>query len=345
MVKSSTCAAAGSGFLIDEIGNNSSLSTGHMDHPANRGFAMRPIALSCVLLASLGSSPLAAREWKDSTGKYAVEADLVAFTDKQVVLKRDDGKLITFSRDMLSAADRKYLNSKEADKILQEKTSKPQTWTMKSGLKVVGRPVSYGRKEIVIQRRRGKIYVNDRLLDNLPDIYQRMLPRIVAHFENVPLTDKADLVAWVTKQGGRPHKYTVDGVILELENGDEYAVPFLFFSDEDLKVLQPGWERWLAAEKNVEYQQREDFLLRAQAQAYQQDRQINAQIAAMQLMLSAVDAGVTNLWEVYLYPRPGVAALPQYVIVPARDSRQAILSALAKNPNYIAGPARKLNRP
>jgi hypothetical protein len=131
--------------------------------------------------------------------------------------------------------------------------------------------------------------------------------------------------------------------MMELENGDEYAIPFIFFSDQDLNVLRPGWERWLASDENTTYRQREDFLLRAQAQAYQQDRRVDQQIAAMQLIMSGVEAGVTDLWEVYLYPKPGVAALPKYVVGPARDSRQAIVQAMAKNPNYVAGPARRLN--
>jgi hypothetical protein len=294
-------------------------------------------------LAVSASTPLSAREWKDSSGKYSVEADLIAFTDDQVVLKREDGKLVTLDRNMVSAADRKFLESKEAEEIHQERASKPQIWTMKGGWKIAGHPVGYGRKEIVMQRRRGKVYVNDRVLDNLPEVYQRMLPRIVAHYEKIKLDDKDDLVTWMTKQRGQPRKFTVDGVMMELENGDEYAIPFIFFSDQDLNVLRPGWERWLASDENTTYRQREDFLLRAQAQAYQQDRRVDQQIAAMQLIMSGVEAGVTDLWEVYLYPKPGVAALPKYVVGPARDSRQAIVQAMAKNPNYVAGPARRLN--
>ena len=64
----------------------------------------------------------------------------------------------------------------------------------------------------------------------------------------------------------------------------------------------------------------------------------------MQLMLQAVQAGVVDLWEVYLEPGRGVAGQPQFVVVPARDSRQATQMALAKNPGYVAGPARRVNR-
>ena len=122
-----------------------------------------------------------------------------------------------------------------------------QTWTMASGLKVVGRVVDYARKDVTIQQRRGKTYVNDRLFDNLPQVYQRMLPKLVAHFEKTQIDDKRGLDSWVMKLRGEPRTFTCEGVMLELENRDEYGVPFFFFSEADLKVLQPGWQRWVAA--------------------------------------------------------------------------------------------------
>ena len=45
------------------------------------------------------------------------------------------------------------------------------------------------------------------------------------------------------KLRGEPRTYTCEGVVLELENGDEYGVPFFFFSEDDLKTLSPGWQR------------------------------------------------------------------------------------------------------
>jgi hypothetical protein len=177
----------------------------------------------------------------------------------------------------------------------------------------------------------------------LPEVYQRILPRIVSYFEKIELDDVDDLVEWVTRQKGRPKQYTIDGVVLELENGDEYAVPFIFFSEEDLEVLRPGWERWLASSENADRRQHENFLLQAQAQAYLEDRRMRQQIAATQLMFSAVEAGVTDLWEIYLQPKAGVPALPLLVVVPAENSRQAMLRALDKYPAYIPGPARWLN--
>jgi len=49
------------------------------------------------------------RTWKDSSGKFAIEATLVSVNDEEVVLKKRDGKKITVKLNKLSAADRKYL--------------------------------------------------------------------------------------------------------------------------------------------------------------------------------------------------------------------------------------------
>ncbi len=302
---------------------------------------MQPILLACGLLLTVLTGPLAAREWRDATGKYSVEADLIASSEDRVVLKRKDDKLIAVETAQLSAADKEYLASQEGAKLGE--AGELQTWTLRRGWKVVGRVVGYGRKEVVIQRRRGRIFVNDRLLNNLPEVYQYMLPRIVSHFEQIELEDARDFTNWVVAQRGEPRKYVVDGVMLELENGDEYAIPFIFFGPEDLKVLQPGWERWLAVHEDAVRRQQEDLYLRAQAEAYQQDRRFNQQIAGLQLLLMAVDVGVVDLWEVYLEPAAGVAAPPLVVVVPARNSQQAIDQALSRNPRYVLGAARRLN--
>jgi hypothetical protein len=243
-------------------------------------------------------------------------------------------------RKQLSPEDLKYLDTKEGIKLAD--AGDQQTWTLANGQKLVGRLVSYGRKDVTVQRRRGSLYVNDRLFDNLPEIYQRMLPKIVSHFTDEKLESKKDLMDWAIRQKGQPRTFVCDGVMLELENGDEYAIPFIFFSEKDLQVLKPGWDRWLAAKEDTERRQEEDLRLRAQAEAYQADRRTSQQIAAMQLMMSAVDAGVVDLWEVYLEPRPGLAAPPRFAVVPARNSQQAVELALAKNPNFVAGQVRKL---
>ena len=212
---------------------------------------------ACPLLAD-------GRTWTDSTGNYHVEADLIGFNDATVVLKKENRQLVAVPIDKLSKEDQAYLESKEAVEQARQSADAMQTWTMASGLKVVGRVVDYARRDVTIQRRYGKIYVNDRLFDNLPEVYQKMLPKIVSHFEKTQIDDKRAFDSWAAKLRGEPRTFTCEGVLLELENGDEYGVPFFFFSKDDLKVLQPGWQRWLAADKD-RAKQRAGELLAADA--------------------------------------------------------------------------------
>ncbi len=294
--------------------------------------------LFTLLLAAPGFA--AAREWTDSTGKYKTEADLIAYDDEQVVLKRQDKSMVALPLDKLSDADREYLTKLQEEKPDAKKEM--QTWTMRSGLKVVGRIVDYGRKDITIQRRRARTYVNDRQFSNLPEIYRKMIPKIVSHFENIDLKDDREFESWVLKLKGEPKTFTCEGVILELENGDEYGVPFFFFSDEDLSVLKPGWEAWAAAHETPERSDDTGLHVEALAEAYAHDRQANQQVAQMQLQLQAVEAGVTAMWEVMLYPQ-GVPRPPQCVVVTGRDSRQAAANAMRQNPGFRAGAARKIS--
>jgi hypothetical protein len=294
----------------------------------------------CCLIPGLAR----ARQWADSTGKYTVEADLVAFNDQTVVLKRQDHSLVAVPQEKLSAKDRSYVRSEEAAEIGNRAASQMQTWTMRGGMKVIGRVVDYGRRELSVQRRRGKIYVNDHLFTNLPDVYRKMLPKIVANFENTSIDDEAAFEAWVLKQRGQARTFVCEGVLLELENGDEWGVPFFFFSPEEMKILQPGWDRWLAAANDKAKQEQQAFMLQSQAQAYQQDRLASQQIAMMQLDMQAYSAGLFDLWEVCLYPRPGVASPPLSVVVPGRDSRQATAEALRRNPGFVAGPVGRVSR-
>jgi hypothetical protein len=144
----------------------------------------------------------------------------------------------------------------------------------------------------------------------------------------------------------------IEGVVMEFENGDEYVVPFFFFSDEDLRILQPGWDEWLAAHGNDQYDQQtgQAFLVQSAAAARQRDREVQREIAMMQLdlaakqaTLQAVESGVTSLWEVTLYPAQGNAGPPLWVAVPGRDNRQAVANALSQNPGYTHGAVRKLS--
>jgi len=133
-------------------------------------------------------------------------------------------------------------------------------------------------------------------------------------------------------------------VMLELENGDEYGVPFFLFGEGDLAVLARGWDRWVAAHETEapEDDDRERVMLASEADAYHDDRETDRQIALMQLQLLAAAAGVVDIWEVALLPGNNVAGPPLVVAVPARNSLAAQEMALQQNPGYLVGPTRKL---
>ena len=303
------------------------------------------------LLAAL-SVRAEARVWTDSTGKYTVDADLIAFNDKQVVLEKPDHQLVALPLDKLSMADAEYLQTEEAQAAATKISGAMQTWTMREGTKLIGRVVDFARTPLTLQRRRGKIYVNDRLYDNLPEIYRLIIPKIVAHLDKLNQPDKQGLEAWMVRQHGQPRSFVLEGVVLELESGDEYSVPFFFFSDEDLKVLKPGWEEWLATHQSYEGGQQPPaagqnqdvaFKLQSLAAAYQKDKQIDRQIAMTQLNLQAVEAGVTSVWEVMLYPAAETLGAPLSVVTYGRNSAQATAAALQQNPGYSAGAVRKVS--
>jgi hypothetical protein len=305
----------------------------------------RAIALFWVLVMILPAAAQS-RQWTDSSGHYKFDAELVAFNGTTVVLQRSDHELVALAIEKLSDADREYLKSKEAGEVVQSSTEGLQTWTLRDGTKIVGRLVDYTLRDMTIQRRRGRIYVNDRVLENLPEFYQQLIPRAVAHLENLQRADRRSLEAWLVRQRGQPKTFPLEGVVLETENGDEYAVPFFLFSEEDMKVLQPGWDEWRRVHGGEGDEAKEDyaFLLRSLAAVRHRDKQVQREIAMMQLKLQAVQAGVTSLWEVTLLPADGRNGPPLWVVVPARDSRQATANALQQNPGYVAGPARRVTR-
>lgn len=307
-------------------------------------FLSTAVALSIHL--SLFAGLAAARPWSDKSGEYELEADLISFDDEVVVLRRADKELAALAIADLSDADREYLKSQEAEDAAAKAFAAPQEWTLRSGQTVKGKVVDFADRDLVIDRRRGRIFVNDRLMNNLPEFYRNLIPQIVAHEKKLTLTNGRALRRWLIDQGDQPQTFRVQGVVIEDEKGDEFAVPFFLFSDADLKLLQPGWNEWLAAHSKQDYESEDDhgFLLRSLAAARQQDQDLQREIALMQLTMQTIQAGVTSLWEVTLYPAAGQGGPPLWVVVTGRDSNQATFAAMEKNPGYVAGPVRRISR-
>jgi hypothetical protein len=285
------------------------------------------------------------REWTDASGHYKVKAELIAYDDEHVVLQKENDELISIALKDLSKEDQEYVKSNKAKEEKNGPPDKSRTWTMQSGLKVKGTVIEFGERELNMRRAlRGKIYVNDRAFANLPAIYQAMIPKIVSHFEKIEIDDVKGLDAWLRKLPGSKKSYTCEGVILELENGDQYGVPFFLFSKSDQATLEKGWKRWLAAKDNEDAQQKEAFYLRAQAQANAENIRAIREISEVNLQLSAYNAGMFDLWEVTLLPPPGNNGRPMTIVVPGNDSRQATINALQKYPNARVGPVAKVRR-
>ena len=287
--------------------------------------------------------PLQAREWKDKSGNIKVQGTLVAADPKEIVIKLDQPvkgrELLAIEIAQLSDDDLKFVTQDETAGQLKSATEK-HSWSLKNGLTIFGKVVGFDRRDVTLQRRRGKLYVNDRPYENLPEIYRRMVPKIVEYFEKKTFVDDSQFQDWVIAQRAEARTFTCEGVLMEFPNGDEYGIPFFFFKEMELKILEPQWDEWLAAHQanavdDTEEKRQHSLYLQSQAAAYQQAQQKEAY---QQEMLSA---GVTSLWEVYLFPPPGVAAYPISVVVSARNSFDAGNIAGTNNPGYIVGPIRK----
>ena len=293
--------------------------------------------------ATVGTSQT--RQWSDATGNYAFDAEVVMFNDKTVVLKRADHELVAIPLAELSEVDREYLKSPGAMELQKEAEDDQATLVLQDGTKIVGRIIDFAQRDLSLHRRRGNFYVNDRNLDNLPKFYQQILPHVVAHFETLPTVDRRGLEAWITRQRGRARALQVEGVLIELENGDLVAVPFFLLPENDRKLWQGYWKNWQTAQQDERSDSREDlaFLLKSLGAARAEDALVQRQIAQMQLKMQAVETGLTTLWEVTLYPDWGNNSWPQWVVVPGRDSNQATINALNLNPGYVAGPVRRVS--
>jgi hypothetical protein len=304
--------------------------------------------MQTILLFMLGLwtlNPLVAidRTWRDASGRYEIEAELVGFNHEIAVLRKKDGELVAFPVAELSEADRKFLESEEAGTIYHKEEL--QTWTFRNGQQVQAHLVSHIDRDVVLQRRRNKLYVNDRPFENLPEVYQKILPIVIGQLEDTEFADVVALEKWITRKAGvRPLKYHCEGVLLAFENGDEYAFPYFLFSAQDRKFLEKGRDEFRHPETSEEDQLNHAVYMQAMAREYQRDREQDLQIKRVQTQLLAVAAGVTDLWEVAMIPPGGNFYQARSVIVPANNSLQASQMAAQQWPGLVVGPVRRVTR-
>lgn len=299
--------------------------------------------LSILFCSTLAVAVAQARTWTDASGELAIEADLFGFDEEHVVLQRADNELGVLKIDQLSEEDREYLNSEDARKIHSKNFNPAQTWTTNGGHQLVGRIVDFADVDVTVQRRRGRTYVNDRRLANLPEFYRPILAEVIEHFEGVEVPNERAMQNWLRSLRGEARTFQLDGVVLEVENGDEYVIPFFSFSADDRKLLMEGWSDWLA-HKHAASRYERAFRLEALAAAHVRNQEIKREIALIDLNLQAIAAGLTSAWEVTLYPQRGNPSPPMWVVMLGRNSAQATEAALQRHPGFVAGPVRRVSR-
>lgn len=312
----------------------------------------RLVMFSIGMLLSANISLAAERVWKSSTGVFEMTAEVVSFNDKMVVLKRSSGELVAVDLGELSEEDRQYIQSKEVREAERKAADEMQLWTSKNGMKVEGRVRAFGRKDMVIQRRQGKVLVNGSDFSSLDGVHQKVVLRIISELEKTDLPDEKSLRSWAIRLGAEPKSYTLEGVMLQLATGDMVGVPFFLFSEKDQKVLQPGWDAWVASHDTAtseslrsSQQSEQDFLVQAAARAYQTNREAEQrQIEVMKLQLLAAATGVVSIWQVGLAPGPGVFGHPISVMVPGLTSQEATFQAMQNYPGYVLIGVRRASR-
>ena len=302
------------------------------------------IPLFLVLGSGLLGSFAEARTWTSGTGGLTFDADAIAFNETTVILKKANGDLVAVELVDLTEEDQDYVKSKEFGESLSKSASQMQTWTSVDGMKIRARVLAYGRKDLSISRQLGKVMVNGNLFSSVDPLHQQLVLKVMSKLEGQSFADERDLTQWAKSLGGQPRVYPLEGVLMELESGDQIAVPFFLFASEQREILQPGWQAWLAAEKDEQMQQRESLMMQQEAMAYQRGETERRQIEVMKLNLLAAATGATSIWEVGLRPRPGVYGRPTSVMVTAPNSDIATRIAMQNYPGFQMVGVRKASR-
>lgn len=69
------------------------------------------VSLFAVLFVAMMASSAFGRKWTDASGKFSTEADFVEIREGKVILKKNNGALISVPLQKLSAIDRQFIKS------------------------------------------------------------------------------------------------------------------------------------------------------------------------------------------------------------------------------------------
>jgi hypothetical protein len=255
------------------------------------------------------------RRWSDSSGKYTVEAELITVDKNLVVLERQDGELIALRRDELSDSDQKFLQKLDSAQEVSSERTVDSIWELGNGDEIAGSLIGFGRQELIVKREGGKIWVNERRLEELPAAYRKILPNVVAAIDSKPITSVGELEEHLAEFGAGPFRYTVSGVQLDLKDWGTITIPLSLLTIDQAKEIQPLLDRWQAAQQedvsDVDRQDTESFeRLALESRQRHRERYLQRyqtavqtrQFRLLELGLLAVNAGVTDVWAVAVYP-------------------------------------------
>lgn len=280
------------------------------------------------------------RQWRDRTGRFTIDAELVGSQETTVVLKTKNGNLLAVESSQLCQADQIYVASTEAKMLLEQRSANSPAPTFKliNGSEVQGVVVGFAVHAWDILRRNGQVHVNDVAYQKLPKLYRDVLPAVVNHFQEAKLTTFIELEKWLTERGNSPKHYHVDSVVMRTGKNEFLYVPMFLFGKHSRSIFEEDFEYWKKVQeakidKATKEKYERDETLRLQYK-YQLEATREAQtnyFPSVQLELLSLATGLTKLWEVSLDIPNGYSA-PFSIIVSAPDSAVAEAIVLSHYP-------------
>lgn len=220
------------------------------------------------------------------------------------------------------------------------------TWRIKGDAALRGRLIGFGVQPLSVVLRDNAVFVNDRPIEELPTAYQEIIPYAASQSTGESI-DRFEQILDRLSVPKRELNVVVEGVQLRLVSGEVITVPPALLTEEDAKLVTPSFNRWKSAQHSsvpedvrAEVDRRERLVMDSYTPYRGGAAEPPRKLTMFEMQLEAVDAGVTDMWEVALYPPDG-HDYPRTVIVTGENSRVARLRAKREFPDWRVGPVRK----
>lgn len=223
--------------------------------------------------------------------------------------------------------------------------------------------VNFYRHQFTVRRQRGKVLIDGVVIPK--DFVERGSKevRLIETFDDLSFDSTHEFRSWVKMLRGT-RTYTYDNVHLRNERGSIDVIPLVLLDEQRRRKVNPVWQEWLSDQRAIQLSKHVASQARkAELDRYQElQRTVREQASALEQLSQAqhpIDDH-DNLWVVHLSsqesPAQGVRLsgfqvsagvtvsqpnLGVRVEVYARDSREAIQSALAQHPGHHLLGARK----